>query len=81
MKLTNKSLLNLEEEKISISEADVTAVKEEINADEIINDFGLSLHTSPFDIETNSERSESSYFLGDTISVRVEVQNENPYYT
>lgn len=59
----------------------MTAVKEEINADDIISDFGLSLHTSPFDIETNSERIEKSYFLGDTISVRVDVENENPYYT
>lgn len=74
------SILNLDEEEISISEADVTAVKEEIKADQIINDFGLSLQTSPFDVESNMEKIEKSYFLGDTISVRVEIENNNPYY-
>ena len=80
LKVIKSSLLNLDEEEISISEAEVAAVQEEIPEDDIINDFGLSLHTSPFDIDSNSEKNEKSYYLGDTISVRVEVQKENPYY-
>ncbi|CAG5111015.1 Oidioi.mRNA.OKI2018_I69.chr2.g5354.t1.cds [Oikopleura dioica] len=78
----NKTL-NLDNERIEISDPVVSAVKEELQAAEIINNLGLSLVTSDDRDEReydDGKMSEKSFFLGDTITVSVQMQKPNDFY-